>query len=161
MDVRQAREGDGHGWVRVISQVAAERDFILTESPVDEQALHDRFLASLADEHVLRVAVDDEGDVVGTAGLHPGSAPGVWSLGMCLISDARGRGLGSRLLDALLEAAHASAAHKVELGVYPRNGRAVALYASRGFVVEGLLRGHHRRADGELRDVLVMGLPLS
>ena len=62
----------------------------------------------------------------------------------------------ARLLEAIAEHARVSGAHKLELDVWPDNARAVRLYASAGFEVEGLRRAHYRRRDGSLRSALLM-----
>lgn len=41
------------------------------------------------------------------------------------------------------------------------NARAIALYASAGFAVEGVRRDHYRRRDGSLRSTLLMAVHLS
>ena len=56
----------------------------------------------------------------------------------------------------MLEHARRSGAHKVDLEVWPDNGRAIALYAGAGFTVEGLRDRHYRRRDGALRSSLIM-----
>lgn len=47
-------------------------------------------------------------------------------------------------------------AHKVELEVWPDNSRAISLYESAGFEVEGPRRDHYLRRDGSLRSFLLM-----
>jgi putative acetyltransferase len=54
----------------------------------------------------------------------------------------------------------AHGAHKVTLSVWPHNERALRLYMSHGFGVEGRLRRHWRRRNGELWDALLMALVL-
>lgn len=105
------------------------------------------------------VAVTGEGAVIGNATLAV-AGYGVANIGMAVADGWRGRGVGGRLLDALVESAPAAGAHKVALEVWPHNERAIALYRSRGFEVEGRLRRHYRRSDGQLWDALVMGLVL-
>ena len=61
------------------------------------------------------------------------------------------------LLDAALEHAGNTGAHKISLEVWTDNARAIALYAGAGFEVEGLRRDHYRRQDGRLRSTLLMG----
>jgi phosphatidylserine/phosphatidylglycerophosphate/cardiolipin synthase-like enzyme len=52
-------------------------------------------------------------------------------------------------------------AHKVVLQVWPHNRRAIRLYASRGFVIEGrLVRHYRRRRTNELWDSVIMSLVL-
>jgi ribosomal protein S18 acetylase RimI-like enzyme len=80
----------------------------------------------------------------------------VLTIAMMLLPEVRGRGGGRGLLDAVLAHASATGAHKVDLEVWPDNGRAIALYASAGFTVEGLRERHYRRRDGSLRSSLIM-----
>jgi len=58
-------------------------------------------------------------------------------LGMALVASARGRGLGRRMLMALVEEVRASGAPGVSLSVEDGNDRARALYTSLGFAVVG------------------------
>ncbi len=61
-----------------------------------------------------------------------------------------------RFREFILGHAPACGAHKIELEVWTDNARAIALYASAGFEVEGLRRDHYRRRDGRLRSALLM-----
>ena len=54
------------------------------------------------------------------------------------------------------EWACAAGVTKLELHVFPHNHAAIALYEKLGYEREGLRRGHYARADGLLRDVLLM-----
>ncbi|MFL5616607.1 MAG: ribosomal protein S18-alanine N-acetyltransferase [Gemmatimonadaceae bacterium] len=58
---------------------------------------------------------------------------------------ARGRGLGSTLLDAALEEARRHSTDEVFLEVRSSNARARQLYESRGFVEVGRRRRYYRR----------------
>jgi RimJ/RimL family protein N-acetyltransferase len=81
----------------------------------------------------------------------------VVTLGMSIVDAARGQGGGRALLAAALAHARAqSHIHKVELEVFPDNGRAIALYASAGFLVEGIRREHYLRQDGTRRSAVLM-----
>ena len=108
-----------------------------------------------------RLVVEDPatGRLVGHGTVHL-ARYGVAELGMNLAADVRGRGLGGQLLDALVDAARELGAHKAELQVWPHNEPALRLYLSRGFVVEGRIRAHYRRASGQVWDAILMGLPL-
>jgi putative acetyltransferase len=59
-------------------------------------------------------------------------------------------------LESIVEHASSRGAHKVELEVWIDNVRAIALYTSAGFEVEGLRRDHYRRRDGRLKSALIM-----
>lgn len=71
-----------------------------------------------------------------------------------------GPGAGSALMERCIAWAKEHDAHKIKLEVWPHNAAAIALYEKFGFVHEGRCRRHWRRANGELWDMLVMGLIL-
>ena len=155
MTVREASSEDAEAMARVMAAVA-EEGLIATEPPVDIVARAKRFREAMEGERPAALWVlEDDGEVLGNAGAQE-SVPGVLSVGMAILPEARGRGGGRALLDAILEHAQSRRAHKVELEVWPDNARAVALYASAGFEVEGLRRDHYRRRDGSLRSALLM-----
>ena len=76
-------------------------------------------------------------------------------LGMGILKEFRGRGLGRRLILAALERAREVGIERVELTVYVSNKRAIRLYTSVGFVREGVKR-KGRKLDGVYEDVLMM-----
>jgi len=159
VEVRRARLEDAEGFAAVVAAVADEGRWILTEAPVDVAAFADRVrMTMLGGEDALWVLARGE-EVVGCLGLHATRAEGVATLGMSIRADARGRGGGRALLAAAIEHARAQPdLHKVELEVFTDNGRAIALYATAGFEIEGVRRDHYRRQDGSLRSALVMAL---
>lgn len=156
MLVRRAREEDAPAFARVVASVAAEVRWIRTEAPVDLAVLAASIRTTVAAGEDPLWMLEHASLVVGTAGLHHTPAPGVASLGIVVVAEARGRGGGRALMQAAMDyAAHADL-HKVELEVFPDNARAIALYAAHGFQVEGLRREHYRRRDGTRRDALLM-----
>ena len=139
----------------LFAAVAEERDGIATEPPVDIDARTTQFAASI-DGTLVAVAA---GDIVGS--LHvEANRFGVGELGMAVARPWRGRGVGSALLGAAIEKARDEGLHKLSLEVFPHNEAATALYRKFGFVEEGRLVKHYRRASGELWDSIVMGLLL-
>jgi putative acetyltransferase len=157
MRVRRFAGEDADACARVFATVAEEGRWILTEPPVD---VNEFALRMRVNPDPMWALEDDGGRIIGHLGLHAvPRAPGVMSLGMNVLSGARGRGGGRALLEAALEHARAASdIHKVELEVYPENTRAVALYARCGFSVEGVRREHYLRRDGTRRDTLIMAL---
>jgi RimJ/RimL family protein N-acetyltransferase len=99
--------------------------------------------------------LEDGRATVGMASVHA-RVRGVLSLGMAIVPAARGRGGGRALVHAVLEYAATTGAHKLDLEAWVDNARAIALYASSGFEVEGLRRDHYLRSDGRLRSSLIM-----
>jgi RimJ/RimL family protein N-acetyltransferase len=159
MLVRPATLDDIDGYVAVLASVAEEGRWIGTEAPVDRAASADRMRARIGEGGLLFVLVED-GRHVGNGFLRDTGAAGVMALGMAIVADARGRGGGHALLEALIARAREAGCHKLELEVWPDNERAIALYEKHGFEVEGLRRDHYRRRDGSLRSTLLMALLL-
>ena len=81
------------------------------------------------------------------------------SLGMGIIPDYRGKGLGRRLIAAALEKARQESFARIELSVHADNGRAIALYEKTGFVVEGVLK-RSVYIDGRYLDTICMAVML-
>jgi [ribosomal protein S18]-alanine N-acetyltransferase len=159
--VREARSEDAEAMARVIAAVA-EEGLIATEPPVDIAARAERLRGAI--EGVGAAAgwvLEDGGRQVGNAAVRESEAPGVLSLGMAILPEARARGGGRALLEAIIDHARACGAHKLELEVWPDNAPAIGLYTSAGFEVEGFRRDHYRRRDGSLRSALLMARLLS
>jgi RimJ/RimL family protein N-acetyltransferase len=139
----------------LFAAVAEERTGIASEPPVDVEQRTAQFTASVA---FSIVAVAD-GQVV--AMIHTNvSRHGFGELGMLVDREWRGRGVGSALIQATIDWAREQGLHKLSLEVFALNTAAIALYRKCGFVEEGHRVRHYRRANGELWDSLVMGLPL-
>jgi RimJ/RimL family protein N-acetyltransferase len=138
---------------RLFAAVAEERDGIAAEPPVDIERRAERW-------HLdgTFVAVDAS-EIVGLLSVDP-TPFGYGELGMLVAADSRGRGVGTALVAAAIEWARASGLHKLTLGVFPHNDAAIGLYRKLGFVDEGLRTRQIRRANGELWDLLEMGLQL-
>jgi RimJ/RimL family protein N-acetyltransferase len=76
-------------------------------------------------------------------------------VGMGLLQEYRGRGLGVRLLQQLVEGGRRAGLQRLELAVYASNTAAIALYEKSGFVREGLQK-KARWLDGRYDDVILM-----
>lgn len=156
MKIRRATVADADEAAQVVAAVA-EEDFLGTQPPVDLEERAERFreLIERGDPAAVWILQDDEGRQVGHATTWE-STPGALSLGMAILPEARGQGGGRALLAAVQDHARGAGAHKISLEVWTDNVRAIALYASAGFEVEGLRRDHYRRRDGSLRSTLIM-----
>lgn len=152
-EVRQARAADAQRMAQLFAAVAAERDGIATEPPVDVAAIAARFVRDA--DHAL-VAVGREG-IVGLLNLHV-SRHGFADIGMLVDRQWRGRGVGSALMDAAVARATELGLHKLSLDVFPHNAAAIALYRRCGFVEEGRRIRQYRRSSGELWDSVMMSL---
>ena len=137
--------------------VVANEGSLATQPPVDIQQRAQRFreIVDRGDPAGLWVLEDDQGQNVGHIVVEE-SVPGVLTIGMAVLPEARGQGGGRALLTAAQEHAKAVGAHKISLEVWIDNAGAIALYARAGFEVEGLRRDHYRRRDGQLKSALIM-----
>ncbi len=80
-------------------------------------------------------------------------------LGLGVLKEYRGRGIGERLMCAALDQAKTGGFERVELSVYAKNTRAASLYRRIGFVHEGTrLKG--KKLDGVYDDVHMMVFPI-
>jgi len=156
MQIRRARHEDAQGLAQEMKAVADEGRWLASQSDRTVEELAEMFESSIAEDNILFALEDDAERIVGVIGIHPTGISGVHSLGMSLLPDFRGQGWGGRLVDEALEAARAAGIRKVVLEVFPDNGRAIALYAAKGFEVEGLKRDHYPRLDGSIRSALMM-----
>jgi RimJ/RimL family protein N-acetyltransferase len=80
-------------------------------------------------------------------------------LGMGLLPEYRGKGIGTRLLTEILKQAAARGLHRVELEVFEENSAAIALYNKAGFKKEGR-KSHAVRIEGKYINVVMMAIIL-
>jgi ribosomal protein S18 acetylase RimI-like enzyme len=146
---------------QVTTLVMRERRFMafVDGFPIDEAAA---FVARNIRLGNPQLVADEDGRVVGWCDIRRETIP-VYAhcghLGMGLLPGYRGRGIGERLLVASIDAARAADFERIELSVYARNTRAIALYRKVGFVHEGT-RVRGKKIDGEYDDVHVMAMML-
>lgn len=160
--VRRARVADAAAYARIMSHPEVLPQ--LLQLPfTDEEVWHARLTEMLAvapGKADLPLVAELDGEVVGTAGLHP-LVPAVrrrhaMGLGMGVAPAAQGRGVGSALMRAMCDYADDWAqVLRLELIVYADNERAIRLYQRFGFEVEGTHRAYALQA-GRYVDALSM-----
>jgi putative acetyltransferase len=158
--IRPALPSDAASFLDAYRAVAAEGRYIRTEQvTLSVRRARRRLRRSWTEVEATIVAV--AGDrVIGTLGIRRDEHPvtrHVATLGMHVIADWRGRGVGGALMAEAIRWARWAGVEKIELSVYPDNAAAVALYRRFGFVEEGTLRRHSRKSFG-YADELLMGL---
>ena len=144
---------------RALDLVARERKYLtLLEAPPLPQTRE--FVLDLIKNGDLQFVALADGEVVGwcdirrhffAAHAHRGT------LGMGVVPACRGRGLGLRLIQAVLDEARGAGFVRIELDVHADNARAIALYERIGFVREGVARDAVF-VDGEYRDAIAMAM---
>ena len=110
------------------------------------------FWNELAQRHHYIVALDD-GRVVGYAGLAVVDGHEAWVQNIAVHRDAQRRGIGRRLLEALLAEAARRGVPKTLLEVAVDNHPAQKLYATYDFEPVGIRRGYYQPSN---TDALVM-----
>jgi ribosomal protein S18 acetylase RimI-like enzyme len=145
------------GFHQTLDVIARERRYLaFLEAPPLESTR--AFVLDLIKRGCPQYVAVAEGAVVGWCDLTPKDRPvyahaGV--LGMGLLPPFRGRGIGTRLMTTVLNAARRAGLHRVELTVRESNTSAIALYKAMGFEVEGCFRDAVR-VDGIYENVLGM-----
>jgi phosphinothricin acetyltransferase len=81
---------------------------------------------------------------------------GVVELSIYVAPEARGRGVGNRLLSKLITSTEAAGVWTIKAGIFPENTASLALHARHGFRVLGRQERIGRTAGGVWRDVLLL-----
>lgn len=157
--IRRARPGDAAAMARVMGDPEVFPSLLQLPMPIEE-AWRKRLEDSVAAEmHDLQLVAEREGQVLGSAGLHPiprVRRRHVAMLGISVLPLAQGQGLGRALMQTLCDYAD-SWGHilRIELTVFTDNTRAIRLYESCGFRHEGTHRAYALR-NGCYADVHAM-----
>lgn len=144
-----------------LDHVSQERRYLLflEAPPADEVRKY--ILGNLSKGHPHRIALVEE-RIAGWCDVLPVERPtrahcGV--LGIAVLPEYRGRGIGSALLRAAIDEARGAGLTRIELSYRSGNARVGALYERFGFVVEGRQR-NAVRVDGKYEDLVCMALLL-
>ena len=153
--IRAADPSDAPALCVIYNQGIAERQatFETREREVGE-------IAEWFDEGLpIVVETGDDGEVLGFARLNHFSDrcvyEGVGDHAIYVHRDARGRGVGRRLLDALCAEAEERGFYKVTSRVFATNAASRAMHRAAGFREVGI-QERHGRIDGEWRDCVLV-----
>jgi putative acetyltransferase len=158
--IRRARPDDAAAIARMMGEPGVYANLMQMPHPSEE--LHRARIAdSIAPgKSDLLLVAERDGKVVGSAGMHS-AGPAVRRrhvvmIGLSVIAEAQGQGVGSALLQALCDYADRwMGVLRIELTVYVDNAAAISLYRKFGFETEGRHRGYALR-DGHYVDVFAM-----
>lgn len=147
---------DAPAMTAIYNQGIAERTATFETMPRRAEEL----AARIADaRHPVLVAVENTGRVLGWAGLGIYRArdcyAGIAEFSIYLGRDARGRGVGRALLDALVGAARDRGFWKLVSRIFPANTASRRLCAACGFREVGIYE-KHGRLDGRWLDVVIV-----
>lgn len=156
--VRSATMRDLKGYHACFDAVARERTHLGTVEAPSLRTLRG-WMRSVLDAKCPFLVVVQGRRIVGWLDAAPRQMEGfrhTVGLGMGLLPEMRGRGLGARLLRKAIAQCRRRRIEKIELQVYAGNRPARALYRKFGFRQEGR-RARARKLDGKYDDVILMG----
>ena len=155
--------------VRIVPMTAEHADAVLAiyQAGIDEgnatfetePPVWEAFDESKLDQHRFVAIDDDAGTVLGWVAVSAVSSrcvyAGVVEHSVYVSPDARGRGVGRALLDALIASTEAAGIWTIESGVFPENAASLALHQRAGFRVVGTRERLGKHGD-RWRDVIVL-----
>jgi ribosomal protein S18 acetylase RimI-like enzyme len=157
VEIRRARPSDARAFHAFWSAIVAEGRFVRTEEVREPARAFRKRFRQRSDQEVHLLAFDGSrlvGHVTVQRERHPVTQH-VGSLAIAAAADARGRGIGRRLMDEAIAWSTRVGIEKLVLSVYPHNDAAIALYRSCGFVEEGRLARHSRKTYGYEDEILM------
>jgi ribosomal protein S18 acetylase RimI-like enzyme len=159
IDIVPVRDEHARSYRACLDVVAREKRYLAQLEALPLERIEGFIKESVSSDAVQFMAVES-GRVVGWADVFPSWAHAiahVGSLGMGVLPEYRGQGIGRRLLEACIAKAWVKGLTRIELEVRADNERAIRLYESVGFTQEALKR-HAMRFDGVYFDALLMSL---
>ncbi len=129
--------------------------------PSERYERSEQFLSQISEFNHTFVAVseDDDQTILGVAGLHIFPNPRLRhsaTLGISVHEDHQGHGIGKALIGAIIDLAdNWLMLKRIELGVLEGNDRALKLYESFGFEVEGIKKAAAVRNGAYVNETLM------
>ena len=153
VDIKAMRSEDWPAVQRIYSEgIATGNATFETETPAWEKWDQGHF------QDCRLIAVNSEG-ILGWAALSPVSTRRVYSgvaeVSVYVAAKARGRGIGTLLLQSLVEQSEGCGVWTLQAGIFPENVPSVGLHKSCGFREVGLRQKLGQR-NGVWRDVLLL-----
>jgi len=160
--IRNAVESDAAELIRFFRKVTSETDFLVTKPEEVVMSIEQEksiIRAHLEKENSLFLVALLVDRIVGSLNFIGGSRERTkhkGEFGMSVLKDFWGLGIGSALLQSLIEWTKGSGIRKIQLEVMADNERAINLYKKFGFKIEGRKEKAVFK-NGEYTDILVMG----
>lgn len=144
---------------KAVDTVAKERKYLASTEGFPLESVKS-FVEMIQENDLAQYYLVKDGIVIGWCDILPKSFEGmkhVGNLGMGLLANYRGKGLGSRLLETTMQHAKSkNGIEKIELEVFESNINAIRLYNKYGFIQEGK-RFKARKLDGKYDNIILMG----
>jgi len=156
---RRIEERDIKGFYEALCTVAKEGIYLLTTTPPAYEKMQRFVRTNIQNNHAQYVAVLDN-KVIGWADIIPlerNTMAHVGHLGMGVIADFRGMGVGDTLLKKVIEHAWCQQLTRLELEVFSDNEVAIKLYKNNQFEIEGVKKSA-RLFDKQYQDITMMAI---
>jgi RimJ/RimL family protein N-acetyltransferase len=145
--LRYPNVGDAAAMLDFINPVFLEETYVLMQGMqltlAEEEDWLQARLEAMADGKEIRLIVEVEGQIVGTASVEQKSfaEDHIGVLGIIVAERFRGQGIGTRLFRAVIDEAiaHFEGLRIIELGVFSNNTNARRIYEREGFTEYGIL----------------------
>lgn len=162
--VRRATPADCSAVLSLQKQVITETDeyFVRTaaELEAEGESACDSLVNLLERSNSLWIVAVLDGEIIGSLDFHGGRyerVGHVGNFGMLVRKDFRNQGIGTALLESMLEWAHAApGVEKVTTTLFTTNARAMTLYSKHGFVGQGVRQREYQVSPGRYLDAVVM-----
>jgi ribosomal protein S18 acetylase RimI-like enzyme len=157
LEVRPAQAADARAFLEFWRAIVAEERFVRTEEVRTSAREYRRRFRRRSNLEADLLAFEGDrlvGHVTVQRERHPVTHH-VGSLAIAVAADARGRGIGRRLMEEAIDWSTRAGIEKLVLSVYPHNEAAISLYRSFGFVEEGRLARHSRKSYGYEDEILM------
>lgn len=158
--IREATERDLQKIIDVWNRVAAEKIHLLTERVTDFQRRW--FQQTLKERAGLWAVSEINEQIVGTCNLmsrgggRVSKTRHVVELGMAILSEFRGIGIGNAMMEYMVDWARKKGYEKISLSVFSSNKPAINLYKKFGFDIEGVKKKEFK-VEGQYVDEVCMG----
>ncbi len=159
IEVRAIREEDIVGFREALDSVAREKQYLAQFSAPPLERTIEFVTAGIAENVSQFVALNDN-RIVGWADIFPDKSAAMThsgSLGIGVVSEYRGRGIGKILLVSCIKKARENGILRIVLHVRADNEKAIALYTAVGFQTEGVMK-NYMLIEGTFYDALIMSL---
>jgi ribosomal protein S18 acetylase RimI-like enzyme len=157
LEIRPAKPSDARVFLEFWKAIVAEERFVRSEEVEAPARAFRRRFRQRSGLEIHLIALED-GRLVGHVNVQRERHPvthHVASLSIAVAADARGRGIGRRLMEGAIAWTKRVGVEKLVLSVYPNNEAAISLYRSFGFIDEGRLARHSRKSYGYEDEILM------
>ena len=163
-NVRTATLEDCKAVLALQRDVMTEADeyFVRTVAELDEEgdSACDALHGLLKRDNCMWIIAEMDGEIIGSLDFHGGRydrVRHVGNFGMLVRRDYRNQGVGTALLETMLDWAHSNPCiEKVSTTLFTTNARAMTLYSKHGFVGQGVRQREYQVSPGRYLDAVVM-----